>query len=563
MPTLANTFEGGTADAAVTTGNSGGASGDAFDLIGVSGTGTVTYRTTPVAHGTRAVQFQANSVDTRFAVWNNTSWAGSGSIYARLYLRFPDATPTNNTQIIQIRETDGVTVGCDVRLSTAGQIQLRAPQTLRYTSTTVIPAGEWVRLELYVVSSATVGRIQARLFTGSNLEGVTPTEEFGSASTNWDTGNGTIGGFSFGISSGAGQTFDAYADSVTFTTDGWPGPVNPPPPVAVAAPYIGIFAGAGAAPVDTAVSPLLVPAQGAWFGATTAATGVQSESTSTGLSQWVTAVGSRPQVLSFYQSGTFNGQLGSTRLTMLDDAGERAIPFMHMKFNSGGATWAQVAAGARDSVIDTFIAGCMTYPHRMFLSIFHEPDDDVITTPGSGFTPTDYRNMWARVQARAAAAGATNLIWVMQYAGFAANAGNAAGSFWQSLLPEVDWICWDPYTWTLATNTYAKLVNNVGGAPSGYTGFYNWATTYHPGVPLMIGETGTGIGPGYLNETQAAAYVDQWTTSVQDFPAIKAFLWWNARGVRDYQVQNRALLTAAMQDLRANPWFGNDTALSY
>lgn len=563
MPSLANTAEGGTADVAVTTGNSGGDSGNAFDLIGSSGTGSVTYRSTPVAHGTRSIQFQAAAADTRFAVWN-TSWTGSSSVYARLYLRFPDATPTNNTQIIQIRESDGVTIGCDVRLSTAGAIQLRAPQTLRYTSATTIPAGEWVRLELYVVSSATVGRIQARLFTGANLEGTIPTEEFGSPTTNWDTGNGTIGGFSFGISSAPGQAaFDMFVDSVKFDTAGWVGPLNPGPTTTPASAYIGIFAGDTSPASEDPVSPLLVPAEGAWFGATTAATGVQSDSTSTGLSQWVTQTGFRPQILSFYETGTFNGVLSATRLAMCDPVGgTRAIPFMHMKFNSSGATWAQVGSGARDSVIDTFLNGVKGYPNRMFLSIHHEPDDDVNSTPGSGFTATDYQSMWARVKSRAAALNVTNAIWVMQYAGFPSNAGNSTGSFWNSLLPDVDWIAWDPYTWTTNTNTFEKLVNNVTSAPSGYTGFYNWATTQHPGVPLMIAETGTGMGTGYLTEAQAVGYVEEWTTSVVNYPALKALMWWNAKGVRDYQVQGRASLSAAMTAFKGNGHFDNNTALT-
>lgn len=561
--TLANTFEGGTVDVGLTAGsggNTGGSSGDYFDLITGSGTRTVTFESTPVAHGTRSVQFGVASGATAYAVWND-SWTDGAAAYCRIYFRVSDATPASNTQIIQIRESDGVTVGCDVRLSTTGQIQLRAPSTVRYTSTTVIPVDEWVRLELYVLSSATVGRIQARLYTGANLEGTSPTEEFGSAVTNWDTGNGTIGGMAFGICASAGQALDMYVDDVTFTITGWPGSSTPPAPLEATAPYVGVFAGYGstAIPVDE-VSPLLVPAVGAWFGATTAAQGVQSDSTATGLAEWVSWTGFRPQILSFYKTGTYDGNLSTTYRNMCDPTtGTRAIPFLHMKFNAGGATWAQVAAGAQDSTIDTFFAGVMTYPYRMFLAIHHEPDDDV---GASGFSATDYRNMWARVKSRAAAAGVTNVIWVMQYAGYPSNAGSASGSFWESLLPDVDWIGWDPYTWTTTTNTFAKLVNNVSGAPSGYAGFYNWATTNHPGKPLIICETGAGIGTGYLTETQATAYWTEWSTAIPSFPAIKAFMPWNALGIRDYQVQGRTNLAAAVTAMKANGHFANDTALT-
>jgi len=38
------------------------------------------------------------------------------------------------------------------------------------------------------VHSATVGRLEARLFHGANLHGTTPDESFGAPSTNWNTG---------------------------------------------------------------------------------------------------------------------------------------------------------------------------------------------------------------------------------------------------------------------------------------------------------------------------------------------------------------------------------------
>jgi hypothetical protein len=48
---LANSASGGTAAAAVTTANSGGASGDPFEVVN-TGTGTLVYDATHPAHGT-------------------------------------------------------------------------------------------------------------------------------------------------------------------------------------------------------------------------------------------------------------------------------------------------------------------------------------------------------------------------------------------------------------------------------------------------------------------------------------------------------------------------------
>lgn len=337
---------------------------------------------------------------------------------------------------------------------------------------------------------------------------------------------------------------------------------------AVPSSYVGILgSSAGTPPVEDPVSDLLVPLSGAWFGATTAAVGVQTESSSTGLSDWVRDIGSRPHILAFYKSGTWGGSLSATERTMCDPVnGPHAIPFIHMKFNSGNASWAQVAAGARDSDIDNFMAGIKTYPNKVMLSIFHEPEDNVGGS-GSGNTAADYRAMWARVRARADAANVTNVVWVMQYMGYAGWAGSSTGSGFSALMPTggVDWIAWDPYTWTQSIDTFEELVNATIGGPSGYTGFLNWVRANYPGVPLMMGEFATGLTRGQpgLTLSQAVACVQQWTTVVDDYPDIKAMCWWNSvTPDRDFQVQNRPTLIDAVTDLVNLPHFDNDPDLA-
>jgi hypothetical protein len=91
-------------------------------------------------------------------------------------------------------------------------------------------------------------------------------------------------------------------------------------------------------------------------------------------------------------------------------------------------------------------------PRKVMLSLFAEPERFV--TPGTSTcpnlrqaansgSPQDYRDMWAYVQGRFAAAGATNVVWVMNFLGYVG---------WDCLFPEmwpgndrVDWITWDPY----------------------------------------------------------------------------------------------------------------------
>lgn len=92
---------------------------------------------------------------------------------------------------------------------------------------------------------------------------------------------------------------------------------------------------------------------------------------------------------------------------------------------------------------------------KIMMTIFHEPENDVgsgaTACPssiylGSAGTPTQYRAMWANVEARFAALGVTNVVWSMNYMGY---------SRWNCMLDDlwpgnslVDWILWDPYATT-------------------------------------------------------------------------------------------------------------------
>jgi hypothetical protein len=91
-------------------------------------------------------------------------------------------------------------------------------------------------------------------------------------------------------------------------------------------------------------------------------------------------------------------------------------------------------------------------PHKVMVSLFAEPErfvtqgtsacPSLLASATSG-SPQDYKAMWAYVQGRFAAAGVTNVVWVMNYLGYYK---------WDCLFPElwpgnsrVDWITWDPY----------------------------------------------------------------------------------------------------------------------
>lgn len=171
-------------------------------------------------------------------------------------------------------------------------------------------------------------------------------------------------------------------------------------------------------------------------------------------------------------------------------------------------------------------------PHKVMLVLHHEPENDVKLPAGTGpcpsyrgtvrsNTPANYRAMWANVQKIFRAEGATNVVWVMNYMGFAR---------WDCLVkdlwPEnphtgtrVDWIAFDLYSHGTSWN------ETIGR-------FYNWLGANqdpsHPfgSKPYMLGEFGAG--------TTDQAFVYGWYDQAKQaldagtFPNLRAYVVFDA-----------------------------------
>jgi hypothetical protein len=258
-------------------------------------------------------------------------------------------------------------------------------------------------------------------------------------------------------------------------------------------------------------------------------------------------IGVRPHIVGFYDSGAWTG-FSSWQLDIIDPGGgvPYCIPHMRYKPNGGGADWADVAAGTVDSDLDGVISGIKAFGQRMFFSVHHEPYGD-----GEG-TPAEYVTMWQYVYDYFAAADVTNVVWVWCLAGYPSHAENADGDGHLGYYPGdayVDWIGWDPYS--QSTNKVLDgLVNLTFQGPVGYPGFYDWAVAEFPDKPLMLCEFGSGVelpgGASGHTEAETTAELVNWAANVQNFPAIKAWQYWNAIGTRDYQITNYTDPTAAM-----------------
>jgi len=319
-----------------------------------------------------------------------------------------------------------------------------------------------------------------------------------------------------------------------------------------------LFGVTAAAPSD-----LMVPPSGAWYGGVFATIGTKQSTTTSGLNSWVTAAEQRPHIIGIYKGGAYNGVFTATELSWFDPpGGPHAIPHVRWKIDSGGASWATVASGARNADIDNFCTGISSYPWKVFLTIYHEPEDNVGDM--AGMTKADYVAMWQHVRDRVESHnGVTNVVWVLNYVGYSGWAVNGAGKGFEDLYPGddvVDWIAWDPYTGT-NNRPLGLFLNENTANVSGWTGFYNWATSNHPNKPLMLAEFGMGINTGnggLTNADEQAKLITNFGVGANEYPAIRAWQQWHAVGTRDYQQSPYPVSVSALKGVLALPWFTQD-----
>jgi hypothetical protein len=190
-------------------------------------------------------------------------------------------------------------------------------------------------------------------------------------------------------------------------------------------------------------------------------------------------------------------------------------------------TWAAVANGQADARIDreaNYIKA--TFDHPFFLTIWHEPENDVNPTPGSGMTAADYAAMFRHVVERLRADGVNNVITVMTYMNYLPWEQK---SWFNDLYPGdsvVDWIAVDSYVSGAAsgydTGDFNYMMNKSGG---GFPGFYKWATQEHPGKPIMLGEW--GVYQNQSNPGGKAAFYRSVGREIDNYPALHALVYFD------------------------------------
>lgn len=217
---LANNAEGGTSGTTVTTGNSGGASVNAFDVVTIGTSSAVTFDNGHAAHGSLAYKM---AVPVGVANISSVAWTTSlgtqTTVWFRLYLYFTSQPATFGVW----RALQGASLCAGVVLVSDGTMQVRnAANGTVFTTASVIPINQWFRLEGFVTGSASTGQVELKFF--SSLDATVPDE------TQTSLANLNLRGppntYQAGALTSVGSTF--WIDDLGVSTVGYMGPAGIP-----------------------------------------------------------------------------------------------------------------------------------------------------------------------------------------------------------------------------------------------------------------------------------------------------------------------------------------------
>jgi hypothetical protein len=238
----------------------------------------------------------------------------------------------------------------------------------------------------------------------------------------------------------------------------------------------------------------LVSGCGPWLGAWVRP--LPGESLTDAVVRFERQVGHRLDIVHVYARGD-DPFPTSEQLALTSRADAKRLLFVNWKPDLGHS-WADVAAGAADERIDRAARRLRDrLDEPFFLSLHHEPEDEVRPWPRSGYTAHDYAAMFRHVVERLRRGGVDDAVTVMNYMGFR---DWAVQPWYDQLYPGddvVDWVAFDLY----ATNglggqrgDFADLVD-PDTPPGSWPGNYDWSARRHPDKPLMLAEWGVGEHP--------------------------------------------------------------------
>lgn len=225
--TLLNNAESGLSNATVATqgsgGNTGSTAGNYFDTLS-KGTGTnIEFSTAEVAHGSLSYNFFTTSTSaTVSAKWIASITDTPVQAWSRFYLYMPSLPAA--TQIMStMSDTSGTAIG-SVAITTSGAVRmLNTSGGTISTSTTTLATGAWNRLEYFMISGASTGQTEVKIFTSP--DSTTPAETNTSGATQSMNGNDHARVL-YGLNVNS-TSYSIYMDSIGWSDAGYIGPDVP------------------------------------------------------------------------------------------------------------------------------------------------------------------------------------------------------------------------------------------------------------------------------------------------------------------------------------------------
>jgi chitodextrinase len=218
--------------------------------------------------------------------------------------------------------------------------------------------------------------------------------------------------------------------------------------------------------------------------------------------------------------------LNSTEIHFAD----RANTYIYVNWKPAG-NWADADGGDASVNADILKAAnsIKSVPHKIFLTVWHEPENDVSpgtsTCPGlkgSAGSPAQYIAMWKNVETIFNNDHVTNVVWVMNYMGYKP---------WDCLVPQlwpgnglVDWVTFDTY----GTNAQPNWDNTVGRFYDVLQGD-NTSTDNFDSKPWGVAEFGTC---SMTNEDQVYQYFADAKTALDDntYSRLKMYMLYDDTG---------------------------------
>jgi hypothetical protein len=230
MTVVRNNFDGGPHGTTLTAVNSGQVPGNtAFNAVSTVSGATVLAFHDAALLGRGTAEFVLKTSTGVTAADNGGMWTtamGSQTqIWWRQYIQLTMLPTTNgmvNDMVIFECDNGSVYTGIVTIDKDDGTLWVvdADPSTLQANTTTALPLNEWVRLEMRIQFSATVGNWDLQVFL--NPESDTPTETL--SRTGWDLNAASANSYMFGSGFAKAKKPLTYFSGIELNNTGWPGP---------------------------------------------------------------------------------------------------------------------------------------------------------------------------------------------------------------------------------------------------------------------------------------------------------------------------------------------------